>query len=43
MPFTLALDQGTTSSRAALVDVDGRLTAVASEPFPQHFPAPGLV
>ena len=41
--YILALDQGTTSSRAALVDAGGRLTAVASEPFPQHFPAPGLV
>lgn len=41
--FLLALDQGTTSSRAALVDRDGRRVAIAAEPFPQSFPRPGWV
>ncbi len=32
----LALDQGTTSSRAILFDAAGRVVAVAQEEFPQH-------
>jgi glycerol kinase len=39
----LALDQGTTSSRAILFDHDGRLCASAQQEFPQHFPRPGWV
>ena len=39
----LALDQGTTSSRAILFDRRGRLVASAQEEFPQHFPRPGWV
>ena len=39
----LALDQGTTSSRAAVVDRDGRILALAQREFPQHFPQPGWV
>jgi glycerol kinase len=39
----LALDQGTTSSRAVLVDENGRIRAAASEELPQIFPAPGQV
>ncbi|MFA5538777.1 MAG: FGGY family carbohydrate kinase, partial [Gemmobacter sp.] len=39
----LAIDQGTTSSRAILFDAAMRPTAVAQEEFPQHYPAPGWV
>ena len=41
--YILALDQGTTSSRAILFDVHGAPVAVAQREFPQLFPAPGLV
>src|SRR5437763_782914 len=41
--FILALDQGTTSSRAMLVDADGQVAAVAAEEFPQLYPRPGWV
>jgi glycerol kinase len=41
--YVLALDQGTTSSRAILFDTHGAPAAVAQREFPQHFPAPGLV
>jgi glycerol kinase len=39
----LALDQGTTSSRAILFDRRGRIVASAQEEFRQHFPRPGWV
>lgn len=39
----LALDQGTTSSRAILFDRDGRVAGIAQQEFPQHFPQPGWV
>jgi glycerol kinase len=39
----LALDQGTTSSRALLFDRRGRILASAQEEFRQHFPEPGWV
>ena len=39
----LALDQGTTSSRAILFDKRGRIVASAQEEFRQHFPQPGWV
>jgi glycerol kinase len=41
--FILALDQGTTSSRAILFDRDGNPVASAQKEFPQHFPQPGWV
>jgi glycerol kinase len=41
--FILALDQGTTSSRAILFDHNGRITAMAQHPFAQIFPQPGWV
>jgi glycerol kinase len=41
--FMLALDQGTTSSRALLVDRVGRVAAGASEELPQIYPVPGAV
>ena len=43
MRYILALDQGTTSSRAVLVDSDGRVRASAQTPFRQIFPQPGWV
>jgi glycerol kinase len=39
----LALDQGTTSSRAMIFDRRGRSRAVAQQEFTQHFPQPGWV
>ena len=39
----LALDQGTTSSRAIAFGRDGRPVASAQQPFEQHFPSPGDV
>ena len=41
--FLLALDQGTTSSRAIVFDGDGRACAMAQKPFRQIFPQPGWV
>jgi len=41
--YILALDQGTTSSRAILFDHAGTIASVAQQEFPQIFPAPGLV
>jgi len=41
--FVLALDQGTTSSRAIVFDRNGRAVAMAQQEFPQLFPGPGHV
>lgn len=41
--FILALDQGTTSSRAILFDKDGQIRAVEQQEFTQYFPKPGWV
>ena len=41
--FVLALDQGTTSSRAIVFDRGGRAVATAQQEFPQIFPQPGHV
>ena len=41
--YILALDQGTTSSRAILFDREGRICGRAQREFPQHFPQPGWV
>ena len=41
--YVLALDQGTTSSRAILFDHDGNIHAMAQREFGQHFPQPGWV
>ena len=41
--YILALDQGTTSSRAILFDRDGQIAASAQQEFHQHFPQPGWV
>ncbi len=43
MSFILALDQGTTSSRALVFDHDGTIRGLARKEFCQFFPAPGLV
>ena len=41
--FVLALDQGTTSSRAIVFDRSGTVVASAQQEFPQLFPGPGHV
>ena len=43
MSFVLALDQGTTSSRAIVFDRSGSIRALAQQEFAQHFPRPGWV
>ncbi len=43
MKYVLALDQGTTSSRAILFDARGRAVASAQRELTQHFPQPGWV
>jgi glycerol kinase len=43
MTFILALDQGTTSSRAIVFDDAGAVCAVAQREFKQYFPQPGWV
>ncbi len=39
----MALDQGTTSSRAIVFDDSGRIVALAQQEFAQHYPQPGWV
>src|SRR5262245_29714982 len=41
--FILALDQGTTSSRAIVFGHAGEIIAVAQQEFPQIYPRPGWV
>src|SRR5258708_31702597 len=43
MRYVLALDQGTTSSRAILFDEHGALVSVAQREFRQIYPQPGWV
>src|SRR5262245_51019981 len=43
MTYLLALDQGTTSSRAILFDGAGAIVGVAQREFQQHYPRPGWV
>src|SRR5665213_3034954 len=43
MSFVLAIDQGTTSSRAIVFGADISIAASAQQEFPQHFPASGWV
>ncbi len=43
MPHVLALDQGTTSSRAIVFDADGGIRGMAQRELTQYFPEPGLV
>ena len=42
-PYILALDQGTTSSRAVVFDAEARVVALDQHEFTQHFPQPGWV
>jgi glycerol kinase len=41
--YILALDQGTTSSRAIIFDKQGQIISVAQKEFTQIFPQPGWV
>ncbi|HCS11439.1 MAG TPA: glycerol kinase, partial [Clostridiales bacterium] len=41
--YVLALDQGTTSSRAILFDRNGRIVNISQKEFTQIYPAPGWV
>jgi glycerol kinase len=41
--YIVALDQGTTSSRAVVFDHEAKIVAVAQRDFPQIFPQPGWV
>ena len=41
--FILALDQGTTSSRAIVFDHEGQIRSIAQKEFTQYFPQPGWV
>ncbi len=41
--YIMALDQGTTSSRAIIFDIKGQIVSVAQKDFQQHFPKSGWV
>ncbi|MFD1392099.1 glycerol kinase GlpK [Lacticaseibacillus jixianensis] len=41
--YIMALDEGTTSTRALIIDHEGRIVADAQQEFPQYFPHPGWV
>lgn len=41
--YVMAIDQGTTSSRAILFNHQGEIVTLAQKPFEQHFPKPGWV
>ena len=43
MSYVIALDAGTTSSRALLFDRKGQVCGISQMPFEQHFPQPGWV
>ena len=43
MKFILALDQGTTSSRAIVFDAEARIVGDAQQELTQHYPQPGWV
>ncbi|MGB0128142.1 MAG: FGGY family carbohydrate kinase, partial [Rhodocyclaceae bacterium] len=43
MEFVLALDQGTTSSRAIVFDAEGNIRGLAQKELPQFFPQAGWV
>ena len=43
MTYLLALDQGTSSSRSIVFDLQGRIVAVAQRELPQSYPQPGWV
>ena len=41
--YVLALDQGTTSSRAIVFDKSGEIVSVGQYPYEQIYPQPGWV
>ncbi|MBB1099340.1 glycerol kinase GlpK [Limosilactobacillus sp. WF-MT5-A] len=41
--YVMAIDQGTTSSRAIIFDHDGNKVAISQQEFSQYFPQPGWV
>ena len=41
--YIMALDEGTTSTRALIIDHEGQIIADAQQEFPQYFPKPGWV
>ena len=41
--YVLAIDQGTTSSRAILFNNSGDVITLAQQPFQQYFPKPGWI
>ena len=41
--YLVALDQGTTSSRAVVFTLEGHMVTSAAQEFPQHYPHPGWV
>ncbi|NJD37526.1 MAG: glycerol kinase GlpK [Geobacter sp.] len=43
MSFLLALDQGTTSSRAIIFNHSAEIVSIAQQELPQHYPQPGWV
>lgn len=43
MKYVLAIDQGTTSSRAVLFDAEMHIAAISQQEFPQYFPKSGWV
>lgn len=43
MKYILAIDQGTTGSRAVIYDKNGQIVTSAYQEFPQYFPRPGWV
>ena len=43
MQYTLAIDQGTTSTRCIIFDAHLHMVGTAQQEFPQHFPNSGWV
>ena len=43
LPLILAIDQGTSSSRALVFDANGQVVSAAQQEFPQIYPQPGWV
>ncbi|HIA36466.1 MAG TPA: glycerol kinase GlpK, partial [Flavobacteriales bacterium] len=41
--YIIAIDQGTTSSRAVLINSEGKISGISQKEFTQHFPKPGWV
>ena len=41
--YIVALDEGTTSARAVLIDASGKIVGIVQNPFPQYYPRPGWV